>query len=251
MVLNGQEICRANLDEIARLPDVQPGFKRASGRIGLTATNGEVQFRNLRIKELAPGTAAEKEPPGRKSTKCFPARIPDETKGKWCIAGEYLMQPTLDEEATIFFGDTAWTDYDFSVEALRTDGANHCGLWFRHRDDNNKFMYAIGWDIRGGRGNLIGRWDNGRWTHPPPAAEPGDGFKSNTWYRARVSVRGDHGEAYLDDAKRLEFPVDHAAGCVGLRTWQSAYVFRNIKVTAPDGKVLLEGLPQLPGDGGK
>jgi hypothetical protein len=32
---------------------------------------------------------------------------------------------------------------------------------------------------------------------------------------------------------------------VGLRTWFSSYRFKNLKVTAPDGTILLEGLPEL------
>jgi hypothetical protein len=37
----------------------------------------------------------------------------------------------------------------------------------------------------------------------------------------------------------------HATGCVGLLTMQGKYRFRDIKVTAPDGQVLLEGLPDV------
>jgi uncharacterized protein (TIGR03067 family) len=54
VVVNGEEVRRTNLDEVARLPDVLPGFKRASGRIGFAAFDGDVQYRNIRIKELPP-----------------------------------------------------------------------------------------------------------------------------------------------------------------------------------------------------
>src|SRR5205823_2916168 len=53
----------------------------------------------------------------------------------------------------------------------------------------------------------------------------------------------------------------HPRGRVGLRTWHSAYKFRNIRVTAPDGKLLWDGPPAVdstktvespkPSDGGK
>jgi hypothetical protein len=36
-------------------------------------------------------------------------------------------------------------------------------------------------------------------------------------------------------------------GQVGLRTLHTSYRFRKIKVTDPVGRVLLEGLPDLPG----
>jgi hypothetical protein len=61
-----------------------------------------------------------------------------------------------------------------------------------------------------------------------------------------VRVRGNHFQCFFNDSKIFDFKSDeHPAGCVGLRTWASHYRFRNIKVTAPDGKVLLEGLPDL------
>jgi hypothetical protein len=46
--------------------------------------------------------------------------------------------------------------------------------------------------------------------------------------------------------KQLEWKTGiQPSGSVGLRTWGGVYLFRNIKVSAPDGKVLLEGLPDL------
>ncbi len=66
------------------------------------------------------------------------------------------------------------------------------------------------------------------------------------WYTARVKVRGSHFECYVDEVKLVDFDDDrHPNGCVGLRTWNSAYRFRNIKVTAPDGAILWEGLPEI------
>src|SRR5262249_50420749 len=66
------------------------------------------------------------------------------------------------------------------------------------------------------------------------------------WQRARVSVRSGHAQCFLNDQKLFECTIDtHSNGRVGLRTWNSYYRFRNIKVTRPDGTVLLEGLPDL------
>jgi hypothetical protein len=74
---------------------------------------------------------------------------------------------------------------------------------------------------------------------------------NHTWYTLRISIRGDHTECFLRDGENemMVFPFTDgrfATGCIGLRIVKSAYRFKNIKVTAPDGKVLWEGMPALP-----
>jgi hypothetical protein len=71
------------------------------------------------------------------------------------------------------------------------------------------------------------------------------------WYTARVKVRGSHYECFVNDGDKevrlVDFDDDrHPNGCVGLRTWNAVYRFKDIKVTAPDGTVLWEGLPEIP-----
>jgi hypothetical protein len=62
MAVNGEEVRRTNLEEIAQLPGALPGFQRASDRIGFAAFDGDVQYRNIRIKDLPPGKPASAEP---------------------------------------------------------------------------------------------------------------------------------------------------------------------------------------------
>jgi hypothetical protein len=72
------------------------------------------------------------------------------------------------------------------------------------------------------------------------------GIPTGTWQRGLVRVRGAHVQCFLNDQKQFDATLEgSAAGCVGLRTCLSTFRFRNIKVTDPDGKVLLEGLPDL------
>ncbi|MBI3821508.1 MAG: DUF1080 domain-containing protein, partial [Planctomycetes bacterium] len=71
-------------------------------------------------------------------------------------------------------------------------------------------------------------------------------LQANVWYLVKMSVRGDKGECYFDGVKIFDFKADkHAAGAVGLSPLGSRYRFKNIRVTAPDGTVLLEGMPDL------
>jgi hypothetical protein len=53
ILLNGVRIVDDRLDAHPELEKEHPGVKRLSGRIGLQSHGGRVEFRNLRIKELA------------------------------------------------------------------------------------------------------------------------------------------------------------------------------------------------------
>jgi hypothetical protein len=64
--------------------------------------------------------------------------------------------------------------------------------------------------------------------------------------RARVSVRGSQAECFLNGERLFTGKTDaHATGCVGLMTFGSSYRVRNILVTDPLGRVLLQGLPDM------
>ncbi|MGH6681434.1 MAG: hypothetical protein ACREDL_21450, partial [Bradyrhizobium sp.] len=72
-------------------------------------------------------------------------------------------------------------------------------------------------------------------------------LEKDRWYRAEVRVRGDKYECFLD-GQRLFGPITDKG--IAVRKWalsanKTVCRFRNILVKAPDGKVLVEGLPDL------
>src|SRR5262249_34141820 len=68
---------------------------------------------------------------------------------------------------------------------------------------------------------------------------------TNRWYRLGVQARGNNFKVFLD-GKLLNsaFSDEDPQGCVGLGT-NTVACFRNLKVTDPSGKVLLEGLDNV------
>ena len=111
------------------------------------------------------------------------------------------------------------------------------------------YLYALGW---GNTTNTFEEWAGGKFSQLRREPQPGGALKTGEWYSARVEVRGNQVKCLFDGRQVFSFDaIRSPSGGVGLRTWGTAYVFRNIKVTSPDGKVLLEGLPELPGSGGK
>jgi hypothetical protein len=172
--------------------------------------------------------------------------VPPSSTGKWRVEGGELVEDNLKGSMYIFFGDPKWTDYDFSVAVMRMAGDNQVGLLFRSPRPFDGCIFTFG-TAKGGP-PMAGRLKSGG-----PIDQRGpllvDNFKpieSDRWYTAKVSVRDDQAQCFLDGVKLFDFKIDPPhAGSVGLRTWFTSCRLKNIKVTAPDGTVLLEGLPDF------
>jgi WD40 repeat protein len=214
--------------------------------------NAVLEFRKVEImdptaaKAAAPPPVVPIEPPPEKRDKGgFTARFNPGDAGKWRVEGKELVQEALKPNVSIFFGDPKWTDYDFSVWAMRTQGNDQFALWFRRADDNDLYLFALG--AKKNTEHMAARIKSGNTLQQSLLDAKDSAIETDRWHHAKVSVRGDQALCYLDGVKLFEFTADKLrAGAVGLRTWDSAYRFKNIKVTAPDGTVLLEGAPDLP-----
>ena len=166
--------------------------------------------------------------------------------GEWSVDGVELVQTSANEpSAVLMFGDERWTDYDFTVEAMRTVGGDSFSLFFRGKDQSQSYAYVVS--------GKTGGWCYAEVYDNDCTRVPNDipfRIENDKWYTARVEVRAGHVRCFLRDGDgevRLpDFDDDrHSNGRVGLRTWRSAYRFKNINVTAPDGRVLWAGLPAL------
>ena len=245
--VNAKPVAQMRLAAGARLADgALPALDRARGRIGLQKHTGMVRFRKIEIKELPAGPAAAATD-GPKRRDRFAVGVLEKDAGKWRIADGCLEQTSLTENVWIDFGDTRWGDYDFSVEFLRVQGNAQCCLAFLF-DREKKHGGLFGLSSFVNTAHTVAGWGPGK-PERIVGRNPGT-LPAGTWQRARVSVRSGHVQCFLNDQKLFDFKIDtHLTGCVGLRTWNSYYRFRNIKVTDPHGKVLLEGLPELDGAG--
>jgi serine/threonine protein kinase len=216
-----------------------------SGHLALQQLNPETmaEFRKIEIKEMRPESRAAADGPSR--GKSFAALIGERDRGKWRIADGCLEQTTRSEHVYIRFGDPNWSDYDFSLEFLRVEG--DCWMLFLFDLEKIKQGCFFGLSAFNNSAHDVVGW--------APSGKPWRTFAkkqgsvpSGTWLRARVIVRGGHAQCFLNGQKVLECQIDtHSTGGVGLRTWGGRYRFRNIKVTDSQGKVLLEGLPELDG----
>jgi serine/threonine protein kinase len=168
--------------------------------------------------------------------------------GKWRIEGDELIQTDAARSfSAILFGDTEWTDYDFTVTARRTGGGNSFSLFFRCADRQNTYEFAAS-----GANGAPSSVDIRELGHTRRLGEYGFSIKDGRWYTALVQVRGDHFVCSIydnpsgTDVRLFDFRDNHhAKGRVGLHTFGSSVRFKDIRVTSPDGKVLWDGPPAV------
>ncbi len=166
-------------------------------------------------------------------------------RGQWAIENDELVQPTLamgDERPLVVFGEETLSNYDLSLEAKKTDGDQAVGVYFHWLGPGQNREFCRG----GNLGIDFSYHHNGKW-----GREAGNwkrlNFASNRWYSLKVEVRGAAFRAYLDGVLQFEqTDARFTHGRICLFTNNAAARFRRIKVSAPQGKVLFEGLPELP-----
>ena len=167
-------------------------------------------------------------------------------RGRWAVQNGELVQKSPGTDIRCVFGDRDWTDYEFSLEAKKTGGAEGFLILFRVESDEQFY-----WLNLGGWGNQRhqlerGRKGEGRWHAVGPAVE--GSIATGKWYDIRVRVDGKRIQAWLDGQKLIEWTDGDKAvlkGRVGVGTWSTQARFRNLKVTTLDGDVVYEGVPDM------
>ncbi|MDI6450616.1 family 16 glycoside hydrolase [Anaerobaca lacustris] len=171
----------------------------------------------------------------------------ENSAGRWSIEDDQLVQSGSGTDLRLVFGDRAWTDYEYTLEAQKTGGAEGFLILFRAASDQDYYWYNIGgWgNVRhqlekgsGGGRRSVGRAVNGQ-------------IEKGKWYPIRVRCEGNRYQVWLDGERVLDYTDErspHRAGQVGISTWSTQAKFRNIEVATLDGKTLYEDLPSLGED---
>ena len=158
--------------------------------------------------------------------------------------------------AGVKFGDDTWADYDLTFEinksprpvemkTKRAPGGGTLGIGARFRQGSLKF-YQLLLGAADDRNHLERTAADTRLDFqllPPYSAI----LRLSVWHTVKISLRGPHIRVELDGQEIFNATNHYCQkGSVTLNCRGSSGRFRNIKVTAPDGTILWEGLPDLP-----
>jgi hypothetical protein len=169
--------------------------------------------------------------------------------GKWRFQGEELIQEEVVEDVNtspgLKFGDLSWEEYDIRMKAMKTRGEDG----FRVIFDNLRSSKATQWCI-GVNGNhwveALEFLPTGLKVITRAGPIPGT-VADNRWYDLHIKARGKRIECFLDGKSQFAFTdPDRRGGWVGLTCMRMAARFKDIEITAADGKALWKGPPELP-----
>jgi Domain of Unknown Function (DUF1080)/TIR domain len=229
--------------------------KLMSGAIGLICRgNSRVVFRKIEITKLngvgAGGSlanAGETEKGAGPVDRGRMAAIFG--SGNWQIEdGDQLVQTKSSKLAGLTFGSETWTDYSLSADVKLVENGTGLGLTFRAADGKS-YWYGAGTAVTSNQKASLCRW--------LPDADPQFSvlrtqrardavLTRGRWHTMKIDAIGERFTAYLDG--EMAYVASDASiphGKVGFRCEEACRI-RNIKVTAPNGKTLWEGLPEIP-----
>ncbi|MCH5314880.1 MAG: carbohydrate binding domain-containing protein [Eubacterium sp.] len=174
--------------------------KGLMGKVGVGTWNTSAEFDNVMIVNNDTGEVLAKDDFEEKSS--FKKNWERVTDGDFKIVDGKLRQGSVEMEysengSVVYFGDTNWTNYTFTVDATKLDGAEGFLIPFAVGDkDNNYFWNIAGWD---NTVSAIQSLKNGiktgqiEGTDKPFVAELG------RTYSLKVVVSGANVKCYIDD----------------------------------------------------
>src|SRR5439155_24800571 len=117
--------------------------------------------------------------------------------GRWRVQGGELVQSdAATANCLLLFGDPDWTDYDFTFDAVKTDGNFGVSALFRARDLKNFMVF----DLAGfqNRRYTVEAQADGHFHHWVQDNRLGSMAQDRT-YRVKVRARGDHFVCSVDN----------------------------------------------------
>ena len=169
-----------------------------SGKVGLGTWNTTAEFDNVKIVNNETGEVLAEDDFSADSLNKNWAKITD---GDWTVADGKLSQNNVYPEyseigAALFFGDSSWTNYTFTVDATKTGGDEAFFIPFLVQDQNNAYFWNIG-----GWGNTLSclqKMENGAKTGQIEGTVREFTAETGKTYQLKIVVDGTRVKCYID-----------------------------------------------------
>ena len=156
------------------------------GRVGVGTWDTQAEFDDLKVTS----------PDGKVLySQNFAGGAPnfDARNGAWKAQNGVYVQGEAAQPAIAFVGDNNWTDYDFTLRARKTGGAEGFVIPFRARNNDNYLWWNVGgWGNTRSRIQRAGAERQEIGTNSPLKIE------ANRWYDLKIEVRGDKIRTFAD-----------------------------------------------------
>ncbi len=165
----------------------------------------------------------------------------------WVVEDGCLAQEGMAADVRLVFGEPAWDDYEFTVEARKTGGDEGFLILLRARNAREFYWANLGGWGNAGHALERGIKGEGRWRAVTPRRN--GQIEKDRWYRVRARCAGRRIQVWLDDDLVIDYTDDGQGpgrGGAGVGTWVTQAQFRDFKVVSLEGQTLYEGLPPLP-----
>jgi alpha-N-arabinofuranosidase len=165
----------------------------------------------------------------------------------WSYRDDCIVQDGAAADVRLVFGSPDWSDYEFTVRALKTGGEEGFLILLRAASGNEFY-----WANLGGWGNVghaleRGIKGGGRWGLV--TRRRAGRIETDRWYQIRARCEGPRIQVWLDGDLLIDYTDDGKGpvrGRAGVGTWITQAQFKDFKVTSLERKTLHEGLPPLP-----
>ncbi|MFW6354218.1 MAG: LamG-like jellyroll fold domain-containing protein, partial [Verrucomicrobiota bacterium] len=170
-----------------------------------------------------------------RSFELWPAAL-----GAWELEDDILVQTSGAAGVELTFGDPAWTDYEFTLQARKDSGAEGFLILLRDAGGGRYWLNLGGW------GNTRHQFEKGAGNPVGPSVA--GSIATGRWYDLRVRAEGSRLRAWLDGGLLLDWTDPDGAlltGGVGIGTWATQARFRQFEVRSLGGASLFSGLPTV------
>ncbi|MBQ5823622.1 MAG: hypothetical protein IIW48_02310 [Clostridia bacterium] len=189
----------------SELTGAQIPQKDLQGRVGVGTWYTSAEFDNIKVTDNTTGEVLAQD---RFDINTFWWNWEKATDGEFKVFDGKLVQTTTEMEysnngSVAYFGESDWTDYTYTLEAKKLEGAEGFIIPFAVGDKDNNFFWNIGgWD---NTVSTLQHIENGNKTGRIAGTTKPFTVEEGRTYQLRVEVNGRNVKCYIDGVLYVDF----------------------------------------------